>query len=468
MYNIKNNISISLLNVDNVDKYLNNLQKLVEYMDKKLKSKIGVIVHFDVMDNKFVPNTGVEIEKIKNVKKYGFYADVHLMVEKPLEDGYIEKSVLYGADRIIIHEEINNFEKNFNKLIDVKDKLEKQNRKLEIGIAIKPNTSIKNLENYIDKTDIILVMSVEPGFGGQKYIESVNDKIIKLKSKCEKIRLEVDGGVNFDTIVFPIRYGINDFVIGSYLTKCSNSEVSNRFIQLNMLFDIESLPKDANIEFDKKLLMIREDGYGKGDILIGVRVPIMRKCAKNWSFIDTHLLKAFIISKYHDYRRFAVFVLENKVKVIENKCEAGIILDFFEENIEYINNWDLTDISGPNIFSKCICFFDEDYIDKKVNEYISSENLWKKRIGIVCLLKFARDGKYEFVIKYCDRVIYEKFHLYQKATGWVLRELYKVFPDKVVSYLKENNMVKKLPSILLSYACEKMSDKEKKCIKGVE
>jgi len=167
------NISVSILDAKDKKAFLEILVKENEKI-KKISDKIfEIIVHFDVMDNKFVPNTGVDLECIKIAKELGMYADVHLMVEKPFEDGYIDKAFALGADRISIHYEIENFEKQLNYLntLDVK-----------VGVVVKPNTDVSVLEKYKDKFSNLLIMTVEPGYGGQKYIKEMNKKIQKARN----------------------------------------------------------------------------------------------------------------------------------------------------------------------------------------------------------------------------------------------------------------------------------------------
>ena len=98
--------------------------------------------------------------------------------------------------------------------------------------------------------------------------------------------------------------------------------------------------------------------------------------------------------------------------------------------------------------------------------YLNNKNFWVKRIGIVSQLNFVRSGLLELPLQVCNYVLYDEFHLYQKATGWVLRELYKKEPKVIVEYLCDKNHEKKLPSILLSYACEKMTKSEKDRIRN--
>lgn len=445
------NISVSILDVTNKEEFLKGIIKYNEEIKKISKEAFDLIVHFDVMDNKFVPNTGVELEYIKLAKKLGLYADVHLMVEKPIEDNYIKRAILYGADRISIHYEIDNFEQ-------VLDYLNTLN--VDVGIVIKPNTDIKYIEKYKGKFSNLLVMSVEPGFGGQKYIEKVNKKFDVIDR--DNFKFQVDGGVNFKTIMNPLEKGVDSFVIGSYLTKSNN--VYDDLLKLNVLKDIILEPRNENLDFSKTILQIVDNGYAKEDILLGIRTPNMRKIARKWyKYISLSILKSFISSTIHEFRQFAIFAMTYMINK-ENKKE---IFDFVNENIKCINNWDLTDIAGPNIFAKYLITQDNIKAKEKIKKYMNSNELWTKRIGIVILLEYARKGKINFVLDMLKNVLYEDFHLYQKATGWVLREAYKKDSKKVYEYLLENNKKQRLPRILLSYACEKMTIEEKEKIRSV-
>ena len=480
--NMKDNISVSILDVNNKETYIDNLINIKEKIND-LNIKTGVFdicIHFDIMDSKFVPNTGVNIESISYVKKLGFYIDVHLMVEEPVKEKYVDRAIELGADNITIHYEISNFEKNLNYLIDKKRKLkEKENRDLSIGVSLRPKTKVDVLKKYKSKINRILLMSVEPGFGGQKYIKSTYDKIIFAKNIFPKIDVQVDGGLNEETIPKSIRNGVNSIVIGSYLSKESNTDLLfEKFLLVNVIHTIEKLPRRANMKLDTTTLQVVPGGYGENDILLGINVPDIRKCALMWyKYINLNIIHYFITSKFHDYRRFAIFCLINKVSILYKKVikdkkdkkslkELKDIFNFFEDNIEYIKNWDLTDVSGPNILAYNLYIINEKQRKKKIFMYLNNKNFWVKRIGIVSQLNFVRNGLLELPLQVCNYVLYDEFHLYQKATGWVLRELYKKEPKVIVEYLCDKNHEKKLPSILLSYACEKMTKSEKDRIRN--
>ncbi len=198
-------ISVSLLNAK--DKLLT--------VEKLNNSKIDYF-HIDVMDGKFVSNKSFSIKEIKKISmKSNKPLDIHLMVEKP--NIFIKNlKKISNINNITIHLEIN---KDINKILSkIKDYGMKR------GIAIKPNTDIELLRPYLDNIDVILIMTVEPGLGGQPFIESSVDRINKIKElvKGYNILLEVDGGINDKTMKKIISSDIA--VVGSYITTSSNME----------------------------------------------------------------------------------------------------------------------------------------------------------------------------------------------------------------------------------------------------
>lgn len=151
-------------------------------------------IHIDVMDGHFVPNISFGTCVYKNLRKYTKQVfDVHLMIDNPLF--YAQSFAESGADIITFHLECK------NDTIEVIDKLKSLN--VKVGISIKPKTNVEVLLPYLDKVDLVLVMSVEPGFGGQKFLPNALDKIKYLSDYKKKMNLsyiiEVDGGINFET-----------------------------------------------------------------------------------------------------------------------------------------------------------------------------------------------------------------------------------------------------------------------------
>ena len=171
-------------------------------------------IHIDVMDGHFVPNLTIGpevITKLRPLTKKIF--DVHLMIS-PV-DNFIKEFSKAGADIITFHPEATpNIENTIN--------LIKKERK-KVGISLKPKSKIELIENYIEKVDLILIMSVEPGFGGQKFIPEVLDKTKKIKEIIDKKNLnteiEIDGGINFENCMEAKKAGANVLVSGSTIFK---------------------------------------------------------------------------------------------------------------------------------------------------------------------------------------------------------------------------------------------------------
>ena len=171
-------------------------------------------IHIDVMDGHFVPNLTIGPEVIKKLRpltKKTF--DVHLMIS-PV-DNFIKDFAAAGADIITFHPEATpDISKTIELIKDVNKK---------VGISLKPRSDIKLIESFLDKIDLVLIMSVEPGFGGQKFIPEVLNKTKKLKEIITKknlaVDIEIDGGINFENCTKAKKAGANILVSGSTVFK---------------------------------------------------------------------------------------------------------------------------------------------------------------------------------------------------------------------------------------------------------
>ena len=174
-------------------------------------------IHIDVMDGNFVDNITIGHEVIKSIRKYSnLVFDVHLMINNP--DKHIKNFAEAGADIITIHAESSIHLDRTIKLI--------KSFGIKAGISLVPSTHESILEYIIDQIDLILVMTVNPGFGGQNFIPSQLDKISRIKKilteKKLNIDLEVDGGINLETYLSVINAGANTLVSGSYIFKSND------------------------------------------------------------------------------------------------------------------------------------------------------------------------------------------------------------------------------------------------------
>ena len=197
---------------------------------KRLESGGADMIHVDVMDGHFVPNLTIGPPVIKNLKKYTKLPfDVHLMIS-PVHK-YIKDYAEAGADIITIHPEATD---NLNESVNLIKKLNKK-----VGVSLNPDTDIDALTDEIANLDLILIMSVFPGFGGQKFIPEIIDKIKKLKKiKEEKnynFEIEVDGGINFSNSKEVLSAGANILVSGTTIFKENNGDIKKNIEKLKSM-----------------------------------------------------------------------------------------------------------------------------------------------------------------------------------------------------------------------------------------
>ncbi len=182
---------------------------------KKLEQNGADWVHIDVMDGHFVPNLTIGAPVVKALRKVTkLPLDVHLMIDNPQK--YIKDFALAGSDYITFHYEA------------VKDNVEEvieliKSYNIKAGISIKPKTTVNEIAKYIDKVDMVLVMTVEPGFGGQKFMNDCAEKISQIKKIIQKnLIIEVDGGINEETAKYCKALGANALVAGHYVYSMSD------------------------------------------------------------------------------------------------------------------------------------------------------------------------------------------------------------------------------------------------------
>ena len=187
---------------------------------KRLEDGGADMIHVDVMDGHFVPNLTIGppvIKALRNQSSLKF--DVHLMIS-PVHK-YIDAYANAGADIITIHPEATeNLENSIKKIKELKKK---------VGVSLNPETKINVITNFLEQIDLVLIMSVNPGFGGQKFMPEVLTKIKDLK-KIQKEKnlsfdIEIDGGINFDNCKIAIEAGANILVSGTTVFKSNNGDI---------------------------------------------------------------------------------------------------------------------------------------------------------------------------------------------------------------------------------------------------
>ena len=185
-------------------------------------------LHLDVMDAHFVPNLsfGPDVVALAARVAPGFYRNVHLMMTRP--DLYLEAFAKAGAQTIQIHVEAD---------CDVHAELKRiRSMGLRNAVVVNPETPVGRLYPYLDEVDEVLVMTVHPGYGGQRFIEDCMSKVTELRRLRPNLNIMVDGGINAETAVIAARAGANQFVAGSHL-----------FRQVDMKSAVDSMRKEVSI-----------------------------------------------------------------------------------------------------------------------------------------------------------------------------------------------------------------------------
>ena len=196
---------------------------------KRLEEGGADMIHVDVMDGHFVPNLTIGPPVIKSLKKHSSLKfDVHLMIS-PVQK-YIKDYADAGADIITIHPEAT--QDLGESIKSIKD-LEKK-----VGVSLNPESKIELISEYLEKIDLVLIMSVNPGFGGQKFMPEVLDKIKQLKKiqqeKNLNFDIEIDGGINFDNYKIAIEAGANILVSGTTIFKSNGGDIKKNINLLKL------------------------------------------------------------------------------------------------------------------------------------------------------------------------------------------------------------------------------------------
>lgn len=198
---MKTIISPSILSADfaNLERDIKKVEKFVPWL------------HIDVMDGIFVPNISIGIPVVKSIRKVtNLFLDTHLMIENPIR--YVDDFIDAGSDLITFH-----YEASRENTIKTIEKIKGRNKKA--GISIKPKTDPKEIKDFINLVDLVLIMSVEPGFGGQKFMEETVSKIetIEKYSNNKNLIIQFDGGINNITGKICTQKGANSLVAGNYI-----------------------------------------------------------------------------------------------------------------------------------------------------------------------------------------------------------------------------------------------------------
>lgn len=210
-----------------------------------------------------------------------------------------------------------------------------------------------------------------------------------------------------------------------------------------------------DIERSKIIFKAYPGGYGENDVFLGITNPQIHKIAKQFISLDDKSLQKLISSKFHEERFLAISILLQRLKRKITQEQLETIYNFYVDNLQHINNWDLVDCSAPHISGRYL--FDKDR--SVLFEWVKSSNLWLRRISIISTFYFIRKNDFKDSLKIAGLLLNDNHDLIHKAVGWTLREIGKRDLETEVMFLEKHH--KKMPRIMLQYAMEKFGKEMK-------
>ena len=200
--------------------------------------------------------------------------------------------------------------------------------------------------------------------------------------------------------------------------------------------------------------------YGEGAVFLGITVPKQRQIAERFKDIGLNEIQELLNSQIHEKRLIALLILVERFKKSDEKGKKEIF-EFYLNNTKRINNWDLVDLSAPNIVGAFLLDKNRDTLHKLA----ISENLWEKRISIISTFAFIRNNEVEDTLNISKSLLGDKHDLIHKAVGWALREVGKKNQEALEDFLRKHYKI--MPRTMLRYSIEKFpEEKRQKYIKG--
>ena len=236
----------------------------------------------------------------------------------------------------------------------------------------------------------------------------------------------------------------------------------NYIYPMTRLFkELKQYASPARKKSNERFFKTGKGEYGEHDQFLGVRVPDIRKVAKDNLAMDFSEVQKNIESRFHEVRLCAIIILVEKNKQARKNRDRALqkqILDFYLRNLDYVNNWDLVDVSAYYIVGQALI----DGLEKKklLDNLVQSENLWKRRVGIVATWAFIRKGDIDIILRLSKKLLDDKEDLMHKAVGWMLREAWKRDAQRVEDFLRVHYHT--LPRTTLRYAIERMREDKRK------
>jgi 3-methyladenine DNA glycosylase AlkD len=219
--------------------------------------------------------------------------------------------------------------------------------------------------------------------------------------------------------------------------------------------DLKTRANPAKAKLLRGFFKTGKGQYGEGDIFWGIMVPIQREIAKKYQDLSLKEIQKLLNSKIHEERLIALLILVLQFKK-GSVWKQKVIFNFYLKNIRNINNWDLVDLTAPNIVGQFLMDRDRKIIYKLAR----SRNLWEKRIAILATFTFIKNNQAKDTLRIAEILLKDKHDLIHKAVGWMLREIGKRDLNAEEMFLKKH--YKRMPRTMLRYAIEKFPEKKRR------
>lgn len=223
----------------------------------------------------------------------------------------------------------------------------------------------------------------------------------------------------------------------------------------NWQAELKGIANEDKIKDLSRFFKTGKGEYGEGDVFAGIKVPDNRKVATKYGDASLEDIETMLHSEIHEYRLSALLALVSKYKKVKEDAEKEEIVYFYLANTKYINNWDLVDLSCPQIIGEYVKNRPADML----YELSESENLWEQRIAIVSTYTLIKNGRLDVTLDIAKKYLAHEHDLIQKASGWMLREVGKKNIETLYNFIDNN--VKSMPRITLRYAIERMDKKKR-------
>jgi 3-methyladenine DNA glycosylase AlkD len=218
---------------------------------------------------------------------------------------------------------------------------------------------------------------------------------------------------------------------------------------------LQKMGDKGDARFLQRFFKTSAGQYGEGDIFLGIRIPVLRKLAKEYKALPPEEVLPLLHSPYHEARLFALILFVNAFvqgdKILQKK-----IYDLYLANTRYINNWDLVDISAPNIVGAFLM----ERSKKPLYRLVKSKSLWERRIAVLATFYFIRNNNFADSLKIAGILLQDKEDLIHKAVGWMLREVGKRDIERAEAFLQKHCRV--MPRTMLRYAIERFTPSKRR------